>query len=89
VDAALETDEDDPFATVAQAIEAERVQAVLRELPEEQREAIVLAYFAGLTHQEIAEETGAPLGTVKSRMRLGLRRMRTLLGGDEGADAGC
>jgi RNA polymerase sigma-70 factor, ECF subfamily len=89
VDAALETDEDDAFATVAQAIEAERVQAVLRELPEEQREAIVLAYFAGLTHQEIAEETGAPLGTVKSRMRLGLRRMRTLLGGDEGADAEC
>jgi RNA polymerase sigma-70 factor, ECF subfamily len=89
VDAALETDEDDAFATVAQAIEAERVQAVLRELPEEQREAIVLAYFAGLTHQEIAEETGAPLGTVKSRMRLGLRRMRTLLGGDEGAGAEC
>jgi RNA polymerase sigma-70 factor (ECF subfamily) len=89
VDAALETDADDAFATVAQSIEAERVQAVLRELPEEQREAIVLAYFAGLTHQEIAEETGAPLGTVKSRMRLGLRRMRALLGGDERVSGEC
>jgi RNA polymerase sigma-70 factor (ECF subfamily) len=80
VDALLESDEDDAFAVVAQSIEAERVQSVLQELPEEQRQAIVLAYFSGLTQQEIAEQTGAPLGTVKSRMRLGLRRMRSLLG---------
>jgi RNA polymerase sigma-70 factor (ECF subfamily) len=80
VETLLETDEDDAFAVVAQTIDAERVQAVLAELPGEQRQAIVLAYFVGLTHQEIAEETGTPLGTVKSRMRLGLRRMRTLLG---------
>jgi RNA polymerase sigma-70 factor, ECF subfamily len=83
VETTLETDEDDAFAVVAQSIEAERVQAVLRELSEEQRQAIVLAYFAGLTHQEIAEQTGTPLGTVKSRMRLGLRRMRTLLGDED------
>lgn len=83
VETILATDEDDAFAVVAQSVEAERVQSVLQELPEEQRQAIVLAYFAGLTHQEIAEQTGTPLGTVKSRMRLGLRRMRTLLG-DEG-----
>jgi RNA polymerase sigma-70 factor (ECF subfamily) len=83
VETLLETDEDDAFAVVAQSIEAERVQAVLQELPEEQRQAIVLAYFVGLTHQEIAEQTGTPLGTVKSRMRLGLRRMRTLLGDED------
>jgi RNA polymerase sigma-70 factor (ECF subfamily) len=83
VETLLETDEDDAFAVVAQSIEAERVQTVLQELPEEQRQAIVLAYFVGLTHQEIAEQTGTPLGTVKSRMRLGLRRMRTLLGDED------
>jgi RNA polymerase sigma-70 factor (ECF subfamily) len=83
VDALLETEEDDALAVVVQSIEAERVQAVLQALPDEQRQAIVLAYFMGLTHQEIAEQTGAPLGTVKSRMRLGLRRMRALLGSDE------
>jgi RNA polymerase sigma-70 factor, ECF subfamily len=80
VDAVLETDADDAFTVVAQTIDAERVQAVLAELPDEQRQAIILAYMHGLTHQEIAEQTGAPLGTVKSRMRLGLRRMRSLLG---------
>jgi RNA polymerase sigma-70 factor (ECF subfamily) len=80
VETTLETDEDDAFAVVAQSIEAERVQTVLQELPEEQRQAIVLAYFAGLTHHEIAVQTETPLGTIKSRMRLGLRRMRTLLG---------
>jgi RNA polymerase sigma-70 factor (ECF subfamily) len=80
VDAVLESDEEDTFAVVSQSIEAERVQVVLQKLPEEQRQAIVLAYFNGLTHQEIAEQTGIPLGTIKSRMRLGLRRMRTLLG---------
>ena len=83
VDPLLETEDDDAFAVVVRSIDAERVQAVLQQLPDEQRQAIVLAYFMGLTHQEIAEQTGAPLGTIKSRMRLGLRRMRTLLGSDE------
>jgi RNA polymerase sigma-70 factor (ECF subfamily) len=83
VDALLETDDDDAFAVVARSIDAERVQAVLQQLPDDQRQAIMLAYFMGLTHQEIAEQTGSPLGTIKSRMRLGLRRMRALLGSDE------
>jgi RNA polymerase sigma-70 factor, ECF subfamily len=80
VEGMLETDEGDAFAIVAQSIEAERVQSALQSLPEEQRQAIAMAYFSGLTQQEIAEQTGSPLGTVKSRMRLGLRRMRVILG---------
>jgi RNA polymerase sigma factor (sigma-70 family) len=76
----LESDADGAYTVVTQAITAERVQTVLGDLPEEQRQAIVMAYFDGMTHQEIARETGTPLGTVKSRMRLGLRRMRALLG---------
>jgi RNA polymerase sigma-70 factor, ECF subfamily len=76
----LEAEDDDAFAIVSQSIEAERVQSALQLLPDEQRQAIAMAYFSGLTQQEIAEQTGSPLGTVKSRMRLGLRRMRVMLG---------
>jgi RNA polymerase sigma-70 factor, ECF subfamily len=48
-------------------------------LPKEQQEAIELAYFDGLSHREIAERTGAPLGTIKGRMRLGLRKLAQAL----------
>ena len=51
-------------------------RAVIGELPEDQRRALELAYFEGLTHQEIAERTATPLGTVKTRVRLGLMKLR-------------
>ena len=50
--------------------------AAIGELPEDQRRALELAYFEGLTHQEIAERTATPLGTVKTRVRLGLMKLR-------------
>lgn len=60
-------------------IQAMDVRAALGALPEEQRVAIELAYFEGLTHVEIAERLGIPLGTVKSRLRLGLQKLHDLL----------
>ena len=71
----------DVWAEVAVGLDAETVQGALAVLSDVQREAIELAYFGGLTQQEIADRTATPLGTVKSRMRLGLLAMRRNLEG--------
>ena len=60
--------------------ERDRVRAAVTKLPEGQREAINLAFFSGLTQVEISSKLGAPLGTVKARIRRGLLALRDFLG---------
>ena len=56
--------------------ERSRVRGMIRSLPDAQREAVVLSYWGGLTAEEIARRSGVPVGTAKSRVRLGLNRLR-------------
>src|SRR5438105_7462386 len=62
---------------VARREEARSVRVLIDELPAEQRRVVELAYFGGFTHEQIAQMLGAPLGTVKGRMRLALEKMRS------------
>lgn len=72
----------DIWSEVAGNLDREAIGRALAALSAVQREAIELAYFGGFTQQEIAIRTDTPLGTVKSRIRLGLLAMRTVLVGD-------
>jgi RNA polymerase sigma-70 factor (ECF subfamily) len=67
--------------TALAELDAQAVRGALAQLPEEQRRLIELGFFGGVTHHEIARSTGIPLGTVKTRIRSGLRRLRTALDG--------
>jgi len=67
---------------------AAQLRAALAELPDAQREAIELAYFAGRTYREIATLTGVPLGTATGRLRLALARLRELLRQSDAAPIG-
>jgi RNA polymerase sigma-70 factor (ECF subfamily) len=69
----------DPLADAEHAERSRIVRAALADLPVEQREALELGYFGGLSQSEIAEQTGQPLGTIKTRMRLALQKLRERL----------
>ncbi len=60
-------------------IDSQRVRSALAALPDEQRSPIEMGFFGGVTHEEIARRTGIPLGTIKTRIRTGLRRLRDSL----------
>lgn len=71
--------EDSPAESAVRSEDGARVRAAIGRLPDPQREAIVLAYWGNLTVEQVARRVGIPLGTAKSRMRLGLARLRAEL----------
>ncbi len=73
------TADDDPEAETLMRARQQRVRQALQALPEAQRQPLALAYFEGLSHREIAERLDQPLGTVKTRIRLAMQKLRTML----------
>lgn len=80
VDLELEMADDDVDSEAWMRIRRDRVRAAVAQLTAPQREALELAFFQGLTHVEVAEQLGIPLGTAKTRIRSALLRLRDLLG---------
>jgi RNA polymerase sigma-70 factor (ECF subfamily) len=71
---------DDPTQYATAQFEASRLKEALTILRPEQREVVVLAYYGGFTHSEIARKLDQPLGTVKTRMRLAIKKLRGVIG---------
>lgn len=77
---------EDPDDGLDARLREDRVRKAMASLPGEQADLIRRAFFAGLSHSQISEETGVPLGTVKSRIRLAFARLRRTLEADEAID---
>lgn len=77
----------DPHETLDEAKRQTRIREALKQLPQEQLQLVELAFFTELSHSQISEETGLPLGTVKSRIRLAFGRLRRILDEDDDVDA--
>lgn len=78
-----EADDDQAFVYMQQSSNEALIDKSFSQLPPEQRQVLTQVYMQGKTHQQIAQETGLPLGTVKSRVRIGLKKMQTLILGAE------
>ena len=74
---------DGPEEATELTMQRQRVRAAIGELPVDQQQVLALAYFNGLTHREIAEKLGEPLGTVKTRIRLAMQKLRQSLQDEE------
>jgi RNA polymerase sigma-70 factor (ECF subfamily) len=74
--------EESPEAITEVALEQRRIRAAISGLPANQQQALALAFFQGLTHSEIAARLNEPLGTVKTRIRLAMQKLREILGED-------
>jgi RNA polymerase sigma-70 factor (ECF subfamily) len=78
-----ETDTPDPQESAEMALQREEIRNALQRLPEDQRQVIILAYFKGYTQRQIADLLAQPLGTIKTRVRLAMQKLRLLLFKDD------
>lgn len=80
----IESSHPDPQESAELTLRRERIHAALSQLPPEQKQALILAYFGGYTQSQIAELLAQPLGTVKTRLRLAMQKLREFLSEEEG-----
>ena len=79
-----ELSEQDPQESAELSLRRAQVHAALARLPNDQRQALLLAYFSGYTHSQIARVLNQPLGTIKTRLRLAMQKLREFLGDEQG-----
>jgi RNA polymerase sigma-70 factor (ECF subfamily) len=79
----IESSQPDPQESAELSLRRERIQTALAQLPDEQKQALILAYFGGYTQSQIAELLRQPLGTIKTRLRLAMHKLREFLNNDE------
>jgi RNA polymerase sigma-70 factor (ECF subfamily) len=81
-----ESPQRDPQESAELSLRRERIQAALTRLPPDQRQAVTLAYFGGLTQTQIAAALQQPLGTIKTRVRLAMQKLRDVLREEHGSE---
>jgi len=68
-----------PETAVSRKMQSQKVRAALNQLPQEQQDVLIMAFFHGYSHSQIADQLEMPLGTVKTRIRLGMQKLRHIL----------